>query len=97
MTPIREIGQIPIPSMPEAPTISPSGQGFADILADSIKSVEQASGEASKSVEKFISGETDDLHRVALSAQRAELSSELFLQVRNKIVQAYQEIMRMQM
>jgi flagellar hook-basal body complex protein FliE len=34
---------------------------------------------------------------VALKAQKAELSMELFLQVRNKVVQAYQEIMRMQM
>ena len=38
---------------------------------------------------------TGDIHNVALASQRAELSMELFQQVRNKFVQAYQEIMKM--
>ncbi len=53
--------------------------------------------DASKTVQKFVTGESEELHSVALGVQRAELEFELFLQVRNKVVQAYQEIMRMQM
>ena len=41
------------------------------------------------------SGETEELHQVILAGQRAEIAFETFLQVRNKVVQAYQEIMRM--
>lgn len=59
--------------------------------------MEQTRKEAAQSVENFLSGEGEELHTTVLATQRAELSFELGLQVRNKIVQAYQEIMRMQM
>ena len=49
------------------------------------------------SVERFLSGEGEELHTTILATQQAELSFDLFLQVRNKVVSAYQEIMRMQM
>ena len=52
---------------------------------------------APKPVEKFLSGEGEELHTTVLATQRAELAFQLFLQVRNKVVDAYQEIMRMQM
>ena len=44
----------------------------------------------------FLTGGNEELHSVALAAQRASLEFELFLQVRNKVTSAYQEIMRMQ-
>ena len=59
--------------------------------------MENFQAQAGQSVERFLSGESEELHATALAVQRAELSFELFLQTRNKIVQAYQEIMRMQM
>ena len=40
--------------------------------------------------------QSEELHATALAVQRAELAFDLFLQARNKVVQAYQEIMRMQ-
>ena len=49
------------------------------------------------SVERFLSGEGEELHTTILATQQAELSFDLFLQARNKVVSAYQEIMRMQM
>jgi flagellar hook-basal body complex protein FliE len=48
-------------------------------------------------VERFLSGEGEELHQTVMATQQAELSFELFLQARNKVVSAYQEIMRMQM
>jgi flagellar hook-basal body complex protein FliE len=53
--------------------------------------------DASRSVENFLSGEGEDIHTTVLATQRAELAFEMFQQVRNKVVSAYQEIMRMQM
>ncbi len=74
------------------------GTGFGDVLSEAIRSVETAGQNAGDSVERFLSGEGgEDLHTTVLATQRAELSFELFLQMRNKAVSAYQEIMRMQM
>ena len=53
--------------------------------------------DASASVERFLSGEGEELHTPILATQRAELAFDLFLQTRNKVVSAYQEIMRMQL
>jgi len=53
--------------------------------------------QAAQSADRFLRGEDEQIHKVALDAQRAELSLDLFLQVRNKVVDAYQEIMRMQL
>jgi flagellar hook-basal body complex protein FliE len=58
--------------------------------------VENFSQNASNSINSFLSGEGEELHDVALKTQEAELSFDMFLQVRNKIVSAYQEVMRMQ-
>jgi flagellar hook-basal body complex protein FliE len=69
---------------------------FQALLNQSISSVEQTRANAETSVDRFLSGEGEELHRVALATQQAELSFELFMQVRNKVVQAYQEMMRMQ-
>ncbi len=43
-----------------------------------------------------MTGETQDLHTTMIAVQKADLSFQMMMQVRNKIVQAYQEIMRMQ-
>ena len=50
-----------------------------------------------QSVENFLSGNGDDLHSTILSVQRADLEFQMFMQVRNKVVSAYQEVMKMQM
>ena len=88
---------ISAPDLPR-PAQAPGGKGtFQSTLQDAIERVQTVQSDASKTVQKFVTGEAEELHSVALGVQRAELEFELFLQVRNKIVQAYQEIMRMQM
>ena len=94
--PISSIG--PIGASPVSP-LDPNqktGSGFGSILQDAIHKVGEFNDTASKSVDSFLSGEGDDLHKAIMSTQRADLAMELFLQVRNKVVQAYQEVMRMQ-
>ena len=73
-----------------------TGGGFASALAGAIHSVEQPGQQADKSIQNFLSGDGEELHNVALSVQRASLAFDLGLQVRNKIVSAYQEVMKMQ-
>ena len=87
------------------PAVRPAGQsqagaglqgGFQDVLASAIQSVEGFGHNASASVERFLAGEGEELHQTVLATQQAELAFDLFLQARNKVVSAYQEIMRMQ-
>jgi flagellar hook-basal body complex protein FliE len=70
--------------------------GFSAVLAHAIQGVQDIQQASAQSVEKFLAGDGQELHTTVLATQRAELSFELFLQVRNKVVAAYQEIMRMQ-
>ncbi|MCP5115934.1 MAG: flagellar hook-basal body complex protein FliE [bacterium] len=84
----------------KAPEISggsgPGQASFENALSNAIQQVEQYRVDADTSVQTFLAGEGEDLHQVALKTQQAELAFEMFLQVRNKVVQAYQEVMRMQ-
>jgi flagellar hook-basal body complex protein FliE len=90
----------PVSSVSIVDAIRPAAQkgagGFQDVLAGAIQSVEASGRDASASVERFLTGEGEDLHTTVLATQRAELTFDMFLQMRNKVVNAYQEIMRMQ-
>jgi flagellar hook-basal body complex protein FliE len=70
---------------------------FQRMLAGAVDQVESARAEANLGIQSFLKGENEELHQVVLATQQAEISLELFQQVRNKVVQAYSEIMRMQM
>ena len=84
---------LPVP----ATTESRGGDAFQNVLAGAMQDVEAFGKNASDSVSRFLAGEGEELHSTILATQRAELAFELFQQVRNKVVSAYQEIMRMQM
>jgi flagellar hook-basal body complex protein FliE len=70
---------------------------FGNILQGAIDQVEGASNNANQSVQQFLSGDGEDLHTTVLAVQRASLEFDMLMQVRNKVVSAYQEVMRMQM
>ena len=73
------------------------GPGFADALGSAIQEVEGAQSAAKAAVTSFLTSGQGDVHTIAVVAQRADLAMELFQQVRNKFVTAYQEIMKMPM
>jgi flagellar hook-basal body complex protein FliE len=78
-------------------TQSAAGCGaFQSVLNDAISKVESFQQNAQSSVDRFLSGEGEELHHVAIASQQAELSFQLFMQVRNKITAAYQQVMQMQ-
>ena len=96
---ISPISSIPPISLPAAPQVNPADNGaggFQSVLEGLIGNVERSQSQAQQATESFLTGGNEELHSVALAAQRASLEFELFLQVRNKVTQAYQEIMRMQ-
>ncbi len=95
--PISNIAPITVPSLTgPAGTTGAPGE-FQNVLQNSIGTIQGLQNNASTAVQKFLSGENDELHTTAIATQRAELAFELGLQVRNKVVSAYQEIMKMQL
>jgi flagellar hook-basal body complex protein FliE len=74
---------------------SPTG-GFEDTLRGAIQGVQQMEGQAQQQVAGLLSGNGQDVHSAALAMEQANLSFELMLQVRNKVVSAYQDISRLQ-
>jgi flagellar hook-basal body complex protein FliE len=86
-----------MPSLGGAATGAASGaSAFQSVLTDAISKVEGFSNNADASVNRFLSGEGEELHTVALATQQADMSFQLFMQVRNKIVTAYNQVMQMQ-
>jgi flagellar hook-basal body complex protein FliE len=75
----------------------PGGGDFSQVFSSAIRSVEGANQDANASVQRFLTGEGEDLHSTILATTRAEMAFDMFLQTRNKVVSAYQEIMRMQL
>lgn len=98
MTPILPVSSIIAPIL--APSIgggsSAAGEAFRSVLNDAVQKVESFRHTADASVNNFLSGDGEEISDVALKTQQAELSFDLFLQARNKVVSAYEEVMRMQ-
>jgi flagellar hook-basal body complex protein FliE len=96
VSPIGAIGSVAGAIPTPAGVGSAKGTGFQDLFDRAVAGVENLKQTADQKTERFLAGEGEELHSTILATQRAELAFELFLQVRNKVVQAYQEVMRMQ-
>lgn len=69
---------------------------FADTLKESIRQVNDAQLQADQAISDLTTGKQQDLHQTMIAIEKANLSFELMMQVRNKILSAYEEISRMQ-
>jgi flagellar hook-basal body complex protein FliE len=69
---------------------------FKQTLNNFLEEVNGLQVEDEQTTEAFLKGEITDLHQVSVAAQKARVSLELLLQIRNKLLESYQEIMRMQ-
>lgn len=69
---------------------------FASLLEEKLAEVNNLQKQADALVQGFVAGQVTDLHEVVLATERAQLALELTVQVRNKLIEAYQEIFRMQ-
>lgn len=74
----------------------PAGTGadFSAMLKDALKDVNDAQLQADDAVQKVLNGETKDIHSTMIALQKADVSLKMMLEVRNKMMDAYQEIMR---
>ena len=85
------------PSVPPYAGQEAGKENFSDILKSALNSVNNAQSEADEAVKKVLSGESNDIHDTMIALQKADVSLKMMLEVRNKILEAYQEVMRTQM
>jgi flagellar hook-basal body complex protein FliE len=89
-----------LPTMPSAPTTpsgAPGDQGsFGDSLRSAIHSVDQLNQTSDSQVSELLQGDRQDIHNVMIAVEKADISFQLMMQVRNKILNAYQEVSKLQ-
>ncbi len=73
-----------------------AGADFGSTLKTAINQVEQIHTDAEQQVSQLLKGDRSDVHNVMIAVEKADIAFQLMMQVRNKIVSAYQEVSRMQ-
>ena len=94
-SPISSLRILPAEIENAAESANPSG-GFADTLRGAMDEMGELNAQAETKVAGVLSGNGTDVHTALIAVEKADLSFQLMMQVRNKIVSAYQEISRMQ-
>ena len=69
---------------------------FGEFMQQSIDEVNQLQNQADDAVQELSTGKNKDIHGTLIALEKADISFQLLMQIRNKIIAAYQEIMRMQ-
>ena len=90
--PVQPLVGTAISRKPEPPSNSVS---FANMLTDSIQQVNRLQVEADSSINDLATGKQPDIHRTMIAMEKASISFELLMQIRNKVISAYDKIMRM--
>ncbi len=70
---------------------------FKEILTNLVDKVNNLENNADQSIQKLVTGEIDNIHQVMIAVEEADLAFRMMMEIRNKLVEAYQQIMRMQM
>jgi len=97
ITPIK-LNPIDAETIGTAKAASPSKKvldSFSSVLNDTLNNVSDLQKNASTAVEKFAAGGLD-IHEVMIATEKASVALQLTIQLRNKVMEAYQEVMRMQ-
>ena len=93
--PIKPVGGAVAPSEVERSS-KPGASNFAESLKEALSDVSELQAESNEQIQRVLKGEVKDVHSAMLALEKADLSFQLMLQVRNKLVQAYRDVMRMQ-
>ncbi len=93
MTPVTMSAQS---HLSENPATEKPVQSFSEMLTDALKKTNELQLESDKLNMALAAGRIEDISQVVVAAQKAEIAIQLTLQLRNRAVSAYQEIMRMQ-
>ncbi len=88
-------GSIPAGGSKTTPTTSPT-QDFTKAFGDAVSKVNDLQNQANTAIEQLATGESKGLHEVMIAMEKASISFQFLTQVRNKAMESYHEIMRMQ-
>lgn len=80
-------------AMPEQ---TPEGKGFSELMSSSLGKVNELQAQRSAQITAFASGENQNVHELMISLQKAGLAMNMTAAVRNKVMEAYKELSRMQ-
>ncbi len=70
---------------------------FKETLKETMKNVNDMQVKADKSIEKMVAGEITDVHQVMSAVQEANVAFNMMMEIRNKVMDAYQEVLRMRL
>jgi len=85
-----------LPTAPTLPSTSETEGGFGATLKDAISQVNELSNTSDQKVAELMHGDRQDVHNVMIAVEKADIAFQLMMQVRNKIVNAYQEVSKLQ-
>ncbi|HWO77951.1 MAG TPA: flagellar hook-basal body complex protein FliE [Bacillus sp. (in: firmicutes)] len=99
MNPISNSLSLPVSAAGNTERTSPfeAQKSFSSWLKDSIEQVNKTQIESDQMTQKLIKGEDVELHEVMIAASKASVTLQATIEVRNKVVEAYKEVMRMQL
>ena len=78
------------------PSTANEPTSFGHLLKESIDAVDKMQEEGDQAAQKLLAGESQDIHGTMIAMQKASISMNLMIEVRNKVISAYEEIKRMQ-
>jgi flagellar hook-basal body complex protein FliE len=84
------------PKVSDTSAVSKSAAGFGDMLSSMMGKVNETQINGDQAIEKLQSGDAKHLHEVMIAVEEADISLRMLVQMRNKALTAYEEIMRMQ-
>ena len=84
------------PLGPSPAGIAPSTEGFGKMLDGLVANVDAKEAQATELTRKVLLGDSDQIHQSVIAMQEASVAFSLMVEVRNKLVESYQELMRMQ-
>jgi flagellar hook-basal body complex protein FliE len=73
-----------------------SSEGFSGVLSNALQQVNQLNGSSEQQIGNLLKGANTDMSTVMIAVEKADVAFQLMMQVRNKIVSAYQDIEKMQ-
>lgn len=92
---INNLSQI-TPNVTENNSVSKAAAGFGDLLSSMVDQVNASQSAGEKAIVDLQSGKAEHLHEVMIAVEQADISLRMAVQIRNKALTAYEEIMRMQ-
>ena len=97
MDELKKLGNVSTPQVQafQPQSVQP-GRAFSDFLGEMVRDVNAKQATAANTVSGVLSGESVPLHQAMLAVEEASVSFQLMVEVRNKLLESYQELMRMQ-